>query len=128
MDDRDIGRGPERALARALKEAASSRRTPEPPAALRDIAWGRTGAEAPAFGGGGRAARGIGSRRAGRAGSAADLAWAAALAACLACSAAFGRADTELARRLDDPAIARAIMDAVSPEGLSALGASLRGE
>ncbi len=112
MDDRKAGTGPERALERALKAAAASRRPPEPPAALRDIAWGRSA----------RAGRGN------RGGSAADLAWVAALAACLACSVLLGRADSELARRLDGSAIARAIEDAVAPAGLSALGLSLRGE
>jgi hypothetical protein len=108
MDERES----ERVLARELKSRTALRRLPDPPTALRDAARDPERR---------RAADG----RTGRAGIGADLAWVAALAACLACSVAFGRVDTALAERLDDPAIARAVRDALSPSSLAALGLSL---
>lgn len=107
------GRDPEGALSRGLQARTAARRLPEPPEAVRGIA--RDGASAAA-----RAKARPGARA-----LAADLGWAAALAACLACSLAIGRADGELARRLDDPSISRAIGEAFSASNLYALGLRL---
>ncbi len=126
MGDRQARDGPgpaaERALAAALKAQAAARRPPEPPAALRDIAWSATlDSAAGAAKRTRRGARSAGEGRAGRPSVAADLAWAAALAACLACAMAFGRVETGLARSLDDPAIAGTIRAALSPSALGSL-------
>jgi hypothetical protein len=103
------GHDPERVLSRGLRARTAARRLPEPPEAVCGIARGGASAGARA----GVRARG------------ADLGWAVALAACLACSLAFGRADGELARRLNDPSISRAIGAALSASNLYALGLRL---
>jgi hypothetical protein len=111
------GRDPERVLSRGLQARTAARRLPEPPEAVCGIARG--GASA-----GARAKARAGARSGARA-RAADLGWAAALAVCLACFLAFGRAEGELARRLDDPSISRAIGEALSASNLCALGLRL---
>jgi hypothetical protein len=111
------GHDPERVLSRGLKARTAARRLPEPPEAAGGIARG--GASA-----GARAKARAGARAGARA-CAADLGWAVVLAACLACSLAFGRADSVLARRLDDPSISRAIGEALSASNLYALGLRL---
>jgi hypothetical protein len=111
------GHDPERALSRALKARTAARRPPAFPEAARGIARSEAPAVAPSLA---RAGARAGARASARA-SVADLGWTAALAACLACSLILGRAEGDLARRLDDPSISRAIREAVSESNLAAL-------